>query len=369
MNKIKFVTIFSILCIGFSFYLKASGSFEEERALCLFPHVQDPEKRLEYFFALDAIRSYQAISDDLFIKYPDHSDFYFQAKTKGWFEIDSNNVGRWQEGIPIQVPVWVEAANLKNWQALGQLLFYYPSIVTEGYNDDPFCKIVFEAGPEKFIIERIIEITATLNPDSNPFLGAEKNPKLIPFSSLSLQAPVETVALCMQASQQAAKADPRHRIFYDNAARLCARHLAENTGSPLITMPETGEWEHARAVLLHLIEEEKYQGLDHYFAFLASHNLSFDDFAYVTSFGLNRLAKMGTMDATFQAKTVLLTALKHCPDQETQSLFDFTTFLKDEFQNDTTLNISTIPAQTVFAVIEQQRCELEKQCKALGIIY
>ncbi len=353
MSNITFKSIFFIILACVTSSLKASDTTRQDT---LFAHISDSFARSDYFRALTQIRNGENIFAEFFSTYP-LSDFHFRAETKQWFEANNAGKGEWKKGVPIQVPFWVEATTRRNWRALQQLLHHRPEIITEAYNDAPFCTVVFEAGPPASIVQHIIDIATPLDPASNPFLGIEKNPERMPFSSLHLETPLDAVALCMLESDRAARGYLREDLVPENSARLCARHIAGNTHSPLITVPDTKKCEHLRATLLHLIAEEKYHGFDRYFALLAFHNISFEDFVYLTSAGLTRLAKTGTTNATFPAKKLLSAALQYCPHQENQALFDFTCFVRDEYLLDPVINKVSLPAQTVLTVIEKQQRE------------
>ena len=354
MKKTFFSLIFIALCTSPS--LTASAQLLE-RASHLFPHIKSISTRLDYLNALENIRTDQEIFPDFFEIHNDLSHFRFKAKTKKFSEVDGDGISRMKEGTSIFIPAWVDSACLKNWKALSQLLQHSPVIVEEAYNDDPFCKIVFAAGPPESIIQQIIAISATIIPGLNPFLGAEKDQTLIPFSSLHLETPIEAVALCVEASHKAAHAASLSYLFYDNSARLCARHITANTHSLLITLPEQNPWEHAQDILLWLIKDKKYHGFDNYFAFIIAHNCPPDDFARITSVGIRQLGKTrleeGSVDISDAAKRFLAMALRHYPDQTIEARATFIKKLFDEYLSDPAIDRARHNAQVAFDSILQ----------------
>lgn len=360
----KFISKKSNVILFFLFSslaLSSEDSHERfQRIRSLFPHISNVEERNDYFRTLTDIRKGHSIPPIFFTEHPHLPNFHFYAETKGWFEQEADGKGEWKNGIPVQVPVWVEAAVCKNWRALGQLLDNAPDIVTEAYNDDPFCKIVFEAGPEQFIVEKIIQITDRLDPQENPFLGAERNPRLLPFSSLHLQTPRHVVELCMQASCTATEQSSQEEHFHENLARLCARHLAANTGSPLIALPPLAQHEHAHFMLFHLIEEEQYHAFDHYFAFLAAYSFPLKVYASLTSKGLCRLAQKNNPYVTHPGAPLLSSALKYCLDQNRDTLLAFIRLVAAEYQAYRRANPSLIEAHVIQNIIDKQQADLEK---------
>lgn len=359
MNRILFYALFFHLCSCPS--LRASHEDVVRHANALFSHIENPDTRRYYLYTLNQIRKGRQVPDSFFEKNPDLSDFYFNAKQKKYFEIDTDGVGRLKAGDPITIPVWVEAAYRKNWEALKQLLCYSPAIVTEAYNDNPFCKIVFSAGPPQHIIEQIVEITKTLSPEVSPFLEGEKNPALLPLSSLHLETPDSVVALCMNVSLEAAKTPSYKRLFYNNSARLCARHIVANTNSFLLTMPISEKCDHTRIILLHLIDEEKYHGFRNYFAFLTTHAFSSDDCAYLISSGLNHFATKGNKDISQETKAFFSAALSSFPNQEIDALSDLVNFLRDEYRSDKKIDPTTVSARTVSKIIENHSNSFERR--------
>jgi hypothetical protein len=360
MNKILFYAVFFHLT---NCYPSLELSYEEAspRASTLFPHIENPATRIDYFYALDQIRKGQQIFDTFFTINPDLSDFYFYAEQKRHFKIDTDGVGRLKRGAPITIPIWVETAYRKNWNALAQLLIHSPVIVTERYNGNPFCKIVFSASPPKKIIEQIIEITNMLNLETHPFLELEANVKLLPFSSLNLETSDDAVTACLDVSLHAIKDPSKKKLFYESAAHLCARHIVEGSNSFLLTMPISKKWDHNRTILLNLINEEKYHGFHNYFAFLTKKSLSCKDFSYLISAGLNHFALKGNKDISQEVKVFFSTALGYFPNQELNALRDLACCLRDEYHATKTIDHTTLSARTVLEIIEQQCNDLEQR--------
>jgi hypothetical protein len=171
MDRTKISGFIFILFI-YSAPLLSSERLIPERARQLFPHITLQHKRSEYLAALGLIRLGKTVPPSFFERYSTLSDFYLKAERKGTLETDSEGVGHLGKGESINIPVWVETVTRRNWEVLEQLLQHYPAIVTEHYNGISFEKIVFEAGPGKSIIEKIIKIKRQFTSNQNLLLAS-----------------------------------------------------------------------------------------------------------------------------------------------------------------------------------------------------